>query len=381
MFRRHAITTIEEAFRVNPVVAILGPRQCGKTTLAHQFLQGDKSPSHFFDLENPDDLAALDNPQLLFASLEGTLVIDEVQRRPELFIDLRVLVDKEKRQRKILLLGSASRDLIRQSSETLAGRISYLELTPFTLGELVGADKDALWLRGGFPLSFLAAGDKESYQWRKAYISTFLERDIPALGFRIPAATLRRFWQMLSHYHGQVINYSEMGRSFAVADTTIRHYLDILTETFMVRQLQPWHENIGKRQVKRPKIYFRDSGLYHALLTVETQRQLLSHPKLGASWEGFALEQVIRHFDIEAEEAYFWAVHGEGELDLFFHKGGKRYGVEFKFADAPELTRSMLYAQQHLQLDQLLCVYPGHKRFPLAVGIEACGLGQLPSIE
>jgi len=380
MFRRHAITTIEEAFRVNPVVAILGPRQCGKTTLVHQFLQGDKSPSHFFDLENPDDLAALDNPQLLFASLEGTLVIDEVQRRPELFIDLRVLVDKEKRQRKILLLGSASRDLIRQSSETLAGRISYLELTPFTLGELVGADKDALWLRGGFPLSFLAAGDKESYQWRKAYISTFLERDIPALGFRIPAATLRRFWQMLSHYHGQVINYSEMGRSFAVADTTIRHYLDILTETFMVRQLQPWHENIGKRQVKRPKIYFRDSGLYHALLTVETQRQLLSHPKLGASWEGFALEQVIRHFDIEAEEAYFWAVHGEGELDLFFHKGGKRYGVEFKFADAPELTRSMLYAQQHLQLDQLLCVYPGHKCFPLAVGIEACGLGQLPSI-
>jgi len=380
MFRQRAIEVIEEAFRVNPVVAILGPRQCGKTTLARQFLKKSKVSSHFFDLENPDDLAALDNPQLLFASLTGTLVIDEVQRRPELFTDLRVLVDSEKRQRKILLLGSASRDLIRQSSETLAGRISYLELTPFTLGELSNTDKDVLWLRGGFPLSFLAIGDRESYQWRKAYISTFLERDIPALGFRIPAATLRRFWQMLSHYHGQVINYSEMGRSFAVADTTIRHYLDILTETFMVRQLQPWHENLGKRQVKRPKIYFRDSGLYHALLTVETQRQLLSHPKLGASWEGFALEQVIRHFDIEAEEAYFWAVHGEGELDLFFHKGGKRYGVEFKFADAPELTRSMTYAKQHLQLDNLFCVYPGHKRFPLAERIEACGLGQLPLI-
>lgn len=380
MLKRNAIETIGDLFEVNPVVAILGPRQCGKTTLAHQYLQAAGEPYHFFDLENPDDLAALDNPQLLFASLTGTLVIDEVQRRPQLFTDLRVLVDRESRQRKILLLGSASRDLLQQSSETLAGRISYMELTPFTLDELGTMDKDALWLRGGFPLSFLAKSDNASHLWRKAYISTFLERDIPALGFRIPAATLRRFWQMLTHYHAQVINYSEMARSFAVADTTIRHYLDILTETFMLRQLQPWHENIGKRQVKRPKIYFRDSGLYHTLLTVENQRQLLSHAKLGASWEGFALEQVIQHFGVDAEEVYFWAVHGQGELDLFFHKGGKRYGVEFKFADAPRLSRSMTFARNHLQLEQLFCVYPGDKCFPLAEGILACGLRQLPSI-
>ena len=380
MKRNLYLERIERAFKVHPVVALLGPRQCGKTTLAHQFERQHRGVCHIFDLEDPDDLIALDNPKTVFESLDGTLIIDEVQRRPELFPYLRTLVDKEKRRRKILVLGSASRDLIRQSSESLAGRISYIEVAPFGRCELKGGDDKKLWQRGGFPPSFLAATGAQSFEWRKAYVSTFLERDIPALGIKIPANTLYRFWKMLAHYHGQVINHSELGRSFGVADTTIRKYVDILAGTFMIRLLQPWHENIKKRQIKSPKIYFRDSGIYHCLLGVENQRELLSHPKLGASWEGFALEQVIRHLQLEEREIFFWGVHGQGEIDLIFDKNGKRFGVEFKFSQTPSLGRSLTLASEQLNLHRVFCIYPGKKRTPLAEGIEAIGLERLADI-
>lgn len=381
MKRKIFIQKIEQEFRINPVVALLGPRQCGKTTLAEQYIKSTGESYHKFDLEDPEDLQALENPKLVFKQLKGMIVIDEIQRRPELFPVLRILIDKEKRNRKILILGSASKDLIQQSSETLAGRISYIELTPFLLKELNKTNHSELWQRGGFPLSFLSENESDSYRWRKAYISTFLERDIPNLGIRIPAPTMRRFWQMIAHYQGQVVNYSELGRSFGASDKTIRNYLDILTETFMIRQLRPWYENLSKRQVKRPKIYLRDSGIYHSLMFIEDKRSLLSNPKLGASWEGFALEQVLGHFEIEQEEAYFWAVHEQGELDLFFIKNGKRIGVEFKFSDSPKKTSSMSFSMSNLKLDLLICIHSGEKKFMLDENIVACSLNRLEEIE
>ena len=375
--RKFYLQKIKAGFKVHPVIAILGPRGCGKTTLARQYAKSVKK-IHIFDLENPEDLAALDNPTFLFANLKGDIIIDEIQRRPNLFPILRFLIDKEKRGRKILILGSASRDLIQQSTESLAGRIDYIELTPFTLKELPSNKINMLWERGGFPLSFLASKNKYSAQWIKSYISTFLERDIPSLGIRIPVPAMRRFWNILAHYHGQIINYSELGSVLGVSDHTVRRYLDILTETFIIRQLFPWHENIKKRQVKRPKIYFRDSGLYHTMLKVESKRTLISHPKLGASWEGFALEQFINFFDID--EAYFWAVHSQGELDLFFQKNGKRYGVEFKFSESPKISHSMKYSLKHLKLDQLYCIYLGDQVIHLQKNILACGLRTLKKI-
>ena len=381
MKRTRYLKRIHQAFATHPIVGLLGSRQCGKTTLAHQFKRQHKGTCHIFDLEDPDDIIALDNPKAVFESLKGTIIIDEIQRRPELFPYLRTLVDKEKRKRKILVLGSASRDLIQQSSESLSGRISYIELTPFSQHELKISDQKKLWQRGGFPPSFLAKTGVQSFAWRKAYISTFLERDIPSLGIRIPATILFRFWKMISHYHAQIINYSEIGRSFGVADTTIRKYIDILTETFMVRQLQPWHENIKKRQVKSPKIYLRDSGIYHSLLTIKNQRELLSHPKLGASWEGFAIEQVLRYLELDQNEVFFWAVHGQGEIDLLFYKGGKRFGMEFKFSPTPSLTKSMTFVKKQLNLHRVFCIYSGNKHFPLAKNIYACGLGCLEKLE
>lgn len=380
MKRNLYLNQIIEEFKVNPVVALLGPRQCGKTTLAEQYLKTTKGSYHKFDLEDPEDLAALENPKLVFNELKGTIIIDEIQRKPELFPFLRTLIDKEKRKRKILILGSASKELIEQSSESLAGRISYIELTPFLLKEIQKRDQSKLWHQGGFPLSFLSKTEKESYKWRKAYISTFLERDIPSLGIKIPAPTMRRFWQMIAHYQGQIVNYSELGRSFGASDKTIRNYLDILTETFMIRQLRPWHENIKKRQVKRPKIYFRDSGIFHSMLTIENKRSLLSNPKLGASWEGFALEQVLKYFEVDSEDAYFWAVHEQGELDLFFQKNGKRIGVEFKFTSSPEYTSSMKFAIKHLKLDLLICLHSGEKKFNLAENVIASSLNKLGDI-
>lgn len=365
MERAHFLKQIQHAFRSHPIVALLGPRQCGKTTLSRAFAKniGSEEKVHFFDLEDPTDLALFDNPKLALEPLEGLIVLDEIQRRPELFPLLRVLVDRHKDRQQFLILGSASRDLIRQSSETLAGRIAYLELTPFTMLEV--DDRQKLWLRGGFPNSYLARSVRDSVFWRKQYISTFLERDIPNLGLRISPVALRRFWVMLAHYHGQQFNASELGGSLGISDTTVRHYLDILTGTLMVRQLIPWLVNIKKRQVKTPKIYFRDSGIFHTLSDITDFRSLQRHPKLGASWEGFALEETIRRFGAGPEECFFWGLHGQAELDLLIQKNGKSFGFEFKYHDAPKLTRSMEVALDYLELDQLTVIYPGSKAYAL----------------
>lgn len=354
-----------------PVTAILGPRQCGKTTLAPTL-----AADAYFDLENPRDLARLEQPQLALEELTGIIVIDEIQRMPDLFPLLRHLVDQET-SRKFVILGSASRDLIRQSSESLAGRIAYCPLGGFRLSDVQPKELKALWWRGGLPRSFLAASDEDSLLWRNQYVATFLERDIPQLGITIPARTLRRFWTMLSHYHGQILNHAELGRSFGVSDMTVRKYCDILEGTFMVRILQPWSVNIGKRLVKRPKLYLRDSGLFHALLSMETPEQLRASPRLGASWEGFALEDVCRTLDKEDGELYFWHTHAGAELDLFWQAGGKSWGVEFKYEDAPRLTRSMKAALEDLSLERLWVVYPGKTAYRLAEKVQVLPLADI----
>lgn len=373
MLRTQFIHAAEQAFAVNPAVALLGPRQCGKTTLAQQLFKKQGVPtSNYFDLENPLDLQRLDNPMLTLEELSGLIVIDEVQRKPELFQSLRVQIDRHRETQRYLILGSASRELLNQSSETLAGRISYLELTPFNARE---ADQlQTLWLRGGFPNTYLAKSDQISYQWRNAYIKTFLEKDIPALGINIPSEQLRRFWLMLTHYHGQVINTSELGRSMNLSHNTIKKYIDILSGTFMIRVLYPWHENLGKRQVKSPKIYFRDSGIYHALNRIETYNELLIQPQLGASWEGFSLEEIIRHQDVDAFDCYFWGTHAGAELDLLIIKGNKRIGFEFKYTDTPKTTKSMHIAMEALSLNELTVISPGDHNFPLTEKIRAVGL-------
>lgn len=374
MKRPDFVTRIKQAFRTHPIVAILGPRQCGKTTLSHLFVEGEgiTKSSHFFDLEDPTDLTILENPKTVLEPLKGLVILDEVQRLPDLFPVLRVLVDRKKNDLQLLILGSASRELIRQSSETLAGRIAYIELTPFSMSEVDNLEK--LWLRGGFPNSYLAPSIEDSVYWRKQYISTFLERDIPNLGIQIAPMALRRFWMMLTHYHGQTLNASEMGKSLGVADTTIRNYLDILTGTFMVRQLLPWFENIKKRQVKKPKIYFRDSGIYHSLSNVQDLKSLRHYPRLGASWEGFAIEEIIRKYKAETEECFFWGIHNQAELDLLIIKNGKRRGFEFKFQDAPKLTPSIEIAFSTLSLDSLEVIYPGKKDYVLKPNITVRGL-------
>lgn len=375
--RSSYLSQINKAFRSHSIVAILGPRQCGKTTLARDYVERKKltEKAFLFDLEDPADLAVLQNPKTVLESLDGLVIIDEIQRIPELFPILRVLVDQPKFRRKFLILGSASRDLIRQSSETLAGRIAYIELTPFSLAEVDHIEK--LWLQGGFPHSYLAKSVEDSIYWRKQYISTFLERDIPNLGIRIPPSTLRRFWTMLAHYHGQLSNFSEIGTAMGIADTTARHYLDILAGSFMVRQLLPWFSNSKKRQVKTPKIYFRDSGIYHTLSGISDRQSLMHHPKLGASWEGFALEEVIRLFHAEPEECFFWAVHNQAELDLLIVKDGLFRGFEFKYSDSPSITKSMEIALGTLKLDSLHIIYPGKKNYTLKESIQVCGLENL----
>ena len=342
-----------------PVTAILGPRQCGKTTLS-QLLEAD----HLFDLENPADMAKLDNPKLLLEPLEGLIIIDEVQRMPDLFPLLRYLVDKYPKQ-KYLILGSASRRLLRQSSESLAGRIGYLELGGFRVTDLPPDRWRALWIRGGFPRSYLAETESDSLVWRRNFISTFLERDIPQLGISIPSHTLRRFWVMIAHYHGQILNYSELSRSFGISDMTARKYIEILQGTFMLRVLQPWYENISKRLVKSPKIYLRDSGLLHALLGFQDEQQILGHPKLGASWEGFALEATCRMLNKSNEEFFFWRTHSGAELDLYWQEGGRAFGIEFKYTDAPSMTRSMVSVITDLRLAHLWVVYPGSDSYRL----------------
>ncbi len=371
--RTEHLRRLRSLVRQFPVVGILGARQVGKTTLARQLVEGHRGPVTYFDLESAEDLARLGDPMLALRPLKGLVVLDEIQRRPELFAQLRVLADEPRAKRRFLVLGSASPDLLRQPSETLAGRIAYHELGGFSLGE-VGTDAGSrLWVRGGFPRSFLARSEAESMRWRKALVRTFLERDIPAMGLRLPAGTLRRFWMMLTHYHGQVWNASEFARSFGVAHTTVQRYLDLLSGTFMVRQLPAWHENIGKRQVKAPKIYFRDSGLLHALLDVG-HRGIETHPRVGASWEGFALEAVITRLGVPSEECYFWAAHSGAELDLLVVRGNVRLGFEFKRTTAPATTRSMHVALEDLRLSRIDVVHAGSRSFPMHPKIRAIAL-------
>lgn len=375
--RERHMAQVEALLSQHPVVAILGARQVGKTTLARAVAERAGGPVARFDLEDPEDLARLEDPKLALGRLEGLVVIDEIQRKPDLFPVLRVLVDRLGAKTRFLVLGSASPDLLRQSSETLAGRIAFHELTGFTLDE-VGPDTcDRLWIRGGFPRSFLAATEEESARWRREFVRTFLERDIPQLGIRIPAPTLRRFWTMLAHYHGQVWNGAEFARSFGMANSTVRRYLDLLTGALVIRQLQPWHENIKKRQVKAPKVYVVDSGLVHTLLRLETREDVEGHPKVGASWEGFALTQVVARLGAEPEACYFWATHAGAELDLLVVHGRRRFGFEFKRTTSPRVTRSMRAALDSLRLDRLDVVHAGDHTFPLAEGMRAVSIRRI----
>ena len=370
--RKYDQETLRVLLEEFPVTAILGPRQSGKTTLAHEF-----DSQHFFDLENPTDHSMLSDPQLALEPLSGLIVIDEIQRVPEIFPLIRHLVDTRKDQH-YLILGSASRDLIRQSSESLAGRIAYHELQGFRLGDVGEAHWRNLWLRGGLPPAFTARSDRQSNRWLQQYISTFLECDIPLLGITIPSATLRRFWTMLCHYHGQVVNYAEFARSFGVSDMTVRHYIEILEGTFMVRLLRPWHTNVGKRLVKRPKLYVRDSGLFHSLLNIGSERDLLTHNKLGASWEGFALEIASRAIGKRNEELAFWATHSGAEVDLLWQAQGRNWAVEVKYGSAPKLTPSMKSAVQDLSLEHVWVVYPGERIYSLADRVSALPLTCIP---
>ena len=364
---------IENHFKIHKVCALLGPRQCGKTTLSQEFASFKEIPRiNIFDLEDYSDLERLADPLLALSDLEGFVIIDEIQYKPNLFSTIRVLADKK--NIKFLVLGSASRDLIKQSSETLAGRIGYIELTPLVLSESQSLDIDNLWVRGGFPLSYLADNDELSFLWRQNYVKTFLERDVPRLGFSIPTMQLRRFWMMLCHYHGGIFNASELGKSLGVSHHTAKNYLDILEGTFMVRVLQPWHENLKKRQVKTPKIYFRDSGIYHVLLGLNSYESMAISPKIGSSWEGFALEQVINHYNAESEECYFWSAHGVAEIDLVIIKDGKRVGFEFKYSSTPKITKSIEIALSDLKLDQVKIIFPGDKTYKLSEKIKAIGL-------
>lgn len=349
------------AVRRSPVTALLGPRQCGKTTLARLFARGRQAS--FFDLESQPDLRRLQNPELALLAERGLVVLDEIQARPELFAVLRVLSDRPRRGTRFLVLGSASPDIVRGASETLAGRVEFVELGGFDLRETGREAWERLWLRGGFPRSWLARSNADSLAWREGLIRTFLERDVPQLGIGIPAPAMRRFWTMLAHYHGQTWNASAIGAAMGLSDKTVRSYLDILTGTFMVRQLQPWHENVAKRQVKAPKVYLRDSGLLHSLLEIGERRALLGHPRVGASFEGFAIEQVLRA--VVPAQVFFWGTYGGAEIDLFFVRDGRRHGVEVKFSEAPSPTRSMRSAIADLSLDHLWVIYPGEHSYPV----------------
>ena len=367
MDRKHYLDQINFLFSVNRIVTLLGPRQCGKTTIAKQFCSTVKNfpQVNYFDLENPEDLMRLNNPKTALEDLNGVVVIDEIQRKPDLFPVLRYLHD-EYPDKTYLILGSASRELIKQTSESLAGRISYLEITPFSLTEINGDDTKKLWQRGGFPKSFLAATDKISSIWLRDYIRTYAEQDLYALGLTVNIEQMKRFWAMISHYHGQTFNASELATSLGISVPTVRNYLEILNNTFMIRILRPWHENLNKRQVKSPKIYLRDSGIFHHFMNIQNYSELLKHPKLGASWEGFALEQIIRSLEVEATECYFWATHSQAELDLLIIQGTAKTGYEFKYMDAPNITRSMQIALSDLSLDKIIVIYPGEKPYQLS---------------
>lgn len=367
------LQTIQTALQRSRVVALIGPRQSGKTTLARQFVSPDSS--NYFDLEDLTSLVRLQEPMTALRDLRGIVVIDEIQRRPDLFPILRVLSDRNPLPAKFLILGSASPDVIRSSSESLAGRVETIPVNGFSLSEVGAASQPAHWLRGGFPLSFLANSEVDSLAWRKNFIQMLLERDLPQLGIRVPATTLLRFWTMLAHYHGQIWNNAEPARSLGVSEPTVRSYLDILEGVFMMRVLQPWHANLKKRQVKAPKIYFRDTGLLHYLLGIRSELDLHIHPKSGASWEGYAIEEILKA--TAPDEAYFWATHSGAELDLLLLKDGHRIGVECKRVDAPRLTSSMRTALQDLELERLFVVYPGPLAYPIAEKISALPINLL----
>jgi predicted AAA+ superfamily ATPase len=368
---------LSDLLRRYPVVGILGPRQVGKTTLARQYARRARGRVTVFDLEDPFDAARLADPMLALRAATGLVIIDEVQRHPDLFPVLRVLADRPRRPARFLVLGSASPGLLRQTSESLAGRIAYVELPPLHPDE-VGWDRlSRLWLRGGFPRSFLAPSDGASIAWRRELVRGLLEHDLPQLGVTIPSATLRRFWMMLAHYHGQIWNASSFASSFGVADTTVRRYLDLLAGTFAVRVLPPWSENISKRQVKSPKVYLADTGVLHALLGLGTRHDLDAHPALGASWEGFALRLVVERLRARADEVFFWATHSGAELDLLVVRGRRRWGFEFKRTSAPAAAASMHTALSDLRLERLDVVHPGHATFPLGPKIRAVALERL----
>jgi predicted AAA+ superfamily ATPase len=370
--RPELLARLRTGLKSSPAVALLGPRQCGKTTLAHQLVGSSKST--YFDLENPVDLARLSEPLTALEPLRGLIVIDEVQRHPDLFPILRVLLDRKPIRARFLILGSASPDLLRQSSETLAGRIAIVEMAGFTLEELNRPDLNRLWLRGGFPRSFLARTEAASTAWREDFIRTFLERDLTQLGVKVPSGTMRRFWTMSAHYSGGIWNSSEIGRSLGEAHTTVRRHLDALSGALVVRVLEPWYENVGKRLVKSPKVYIRDSGLLHTLLGIGDRRQLDGHPVVGGSWEGFIIEQLLAQ--LPKARAYYWRTQAGAELDLLLFLKGQRIGIEIKRADAPKMTPSMGSALEDLDLHRLLVVYPGSLRYTLRPKVEVLSLSQ-----
>ncbi|MBI2932239.1 MAG: ATP-binding protein [Planctomycetes bacterium] len=370
---RH-VEEILRRLKRTPVVGMVGPRQAGKTTLAGQVAVAARTPVHRFDLEDSRDLDRLADPMAALEPLRGLVILDEVQHRPDLFPTLRVLADRRGTPARFLILGSASPGLLRQSSESLAGRIAYHELGGLELTEVGPGNLDKLWLRGGFPRSFLARSESQSFEWRRWLVRSYLERDMPLLGAPAASETMRRFWTMLAHVHGNVWNASELARSFGVSDKTVRGYLDFLASTYMVRILPPWHENLGKRQVKSPKVFFRDCGLLHVLSDIRTHQALLDHPRCGASWEGFAIEEVLRHSRTSPEECYFWATHRGTELDLLIVRGRQRLGFEVKRSPSPGLTPSMRIALTDLKLSRLIVVHSGTKRYPLGRLVEAVPL-------
>lgn len=376
--RTSLLAAIQDRFRTNPVVALLGPRQVGKMTLARNFVESTTGHVDFYDLESPVDMRRLSAPHLVLSAPADWIIIDEIQRKPELFQLLRVLADRPEAKTRFLILGSPSPALVKSVTESLVGRVAFIDVHGFSLPEVGPEELCKLWLRGGFPRAFLAPDSSTSQKWRDDFIRTFLERDIPELGIRVPSETLRRFWMMVSHYHGQVWNGSEFGRALGTTEATARRYLDILAGAYVVRVLPPWFENIGKRQVKSPKIFVRDSGLLHTLLGLDDQRTLFGHPKAGASWEGFALEQILTY--TSSQNATFWATHAGAELDLLTTLGGKRYGFEFKLSDAPGTTRSMHAAIETLNLEKLFVVYPGDSTYQLAQKIIAAPLAEIPEL-
>ena len=371
--RPRLLSALRTALRRSPVVALIGPRQCGKTTAARWIVE--PSSPRYFDLEDPASLARLTEPMTALGPLRGVVVIDEIQRRPELFPVLRVLADRRPLQARFLILGSASPALLRQSSETLAGRLETITLAGFRLDELGDRAVGRHWRRGGFPPAYLARSEADSVRWREQFVRTFLERDLPQLGVSIAAPTLLRFWSMLAHVHGSLWNAADPARSLGLSQPTVRHYLDLLTSVFMVRQLPPWHENLAKRQVKAPKVYIRDTGLLHSLLGIRSEQNLQRHPKLGASWEGYAIEEVLKL--VEPDDSYFWATHGGAELDLLIFKNGRRYGIEVKHQDAPTLTASMRTALADLRLEHLTVLYPGSRDYALAERVTVVPLASL----